>query len=98
MRVVVVREYIDKYTGVFHPVGEKLTVNKERFAEIQKAGTYLVDISDEVKQAQGQPETNVEEVIELPVEQTEPEEVEKTEKTPSRGGRRNRVKKESEDK
>lgn len=98
MRVVVVREYIDKYTGVFHPVGEKLTVNKERFSKIQKEGTYLVDISDEVAQAQGQPETNVEEVIELPVEQTEPEEVEKTEKTPSRGGRRNRVKKESEDK
>ena len=98
MRVVVVREYIDKYTGVFHPVGEKLTVNKERFSEIQKESTYLVDISDEVAQAQGQPETNVEEVIELPVEQTEPEEVEKTEKTPSRGGRRNRVKKESEDK
>lgn len=98
MRVVVVREYIDKYTDVFHPVGEKLTVNKERFSEIQKEGTYLVDISDEVAQAQGQPETNVEEVIELPVEQTEPEEVEKTEKTPSRGGRRNRVKKESEDK
>lgn len=98
MRVVVVREYIDKYTGVFHPVGEKLTVNKERFSEIQKECTYLVDISDEVAQAQGQPETNVEEVIELPVEQTEPEEVEKTEKTPSRGGRRNRVKKESEDK
>lgn len=98
MRVVVVREYIDKYTGVFHPVGEKLTVNKERFSEIQKEDTYLVDISDEVAQAQGQPETNVEEVIELPVEQTEPEEVEKTEKTPSRGGRRNRVKKESEDK
>ena len=97
MRVVVVREYIDKYTGVFHPVGEKLTVNKERFSEIQKEGTYLVDISDEVAQAQGQLETNVEEVIELPVEQTEPEEVEKTEKTPSRGGRRNRVKKESED-
>lgn len=97
MRVVVVREYIDKYTSVFHPVGEKLTVNKERFSEIQKEGTYLVDISDEVAQAQGQPETNVEEVIELPVEQTEPEEVEKTEKTPSRGGR-NRVKKESEDK
>lgn len=97
MRVVVVREYIDKYTSVFHPVGEKLTVNKERFDEIQKEGTYLVDVSDEVKQAQGQPETNVEEVIELP-EQTEPEEVEKTEKTPSRGGRRNRVKKESEDK
>ena len=98
MRVVVVREYIDKYTDVFHPVSEKLTVNKERFSEIQKEGTYLVDISDEVAQAQGQPETNVEEVIELPVEQTEPEEVEKTEKTPSRGGRRNRVKKESEDK
>ena len=41
MRVVVVREYIDKYTGVFHPVGEKLTVNKERFSEIQKEGTYF---------------------------------------------------------
>lgn len=96
MRVVVVREFIDKYTSVFHAVGEKLTINKERFTEIQNEGTYLVDISDEVAQIQS--ETDVEEVIELPNEQSEPEEVKKTEKISSHGGRRNRAKKESEDK
>jgi len=35
MRVVVVREYTDKYTGEGHVIGEKLDMTEERFAEIQ---------------------------------------------------------------
>lgn len=50
MRVVVVREYTDKYTGEGHVIGEKLDMTEERFAEIQKKGMFVVDISDEVVQ------------------------------------------------
>lgn len=48
MRVVVVREYTDKYTGEGHVIGEKLDMTEERFAEIQDKGMFVVDISDEV--------------------------------------------------
>lgn len=46
MRVVVVREFTDKYTGVGHTIGEKLTVTAERFAEVQGKGMFLIDVSD----------------------------------------------------
>ena len=91
MRVVVVREYIDKHTSEFHKVGEKLTVSEERFAEIQKAGQYLVDISDEVGQ-QETPAVPDSDGKSDNQEQAEPE------KTPSNGGKKSRAKKnESED-
>lgn len=85
MRVVVVREYTDKYTGEGHVIGEKLDMTEERFAEIQEKGMFVVDISDEVVQQ------------ETENEQTEPVELQNQDK-PARGGRRNRLKKESEDK
>lgn len=47
MRVVVVKEYTDKYTGKGHVIGEKLTMTEERFKEIQSKGMFVVDISDE---------------------------------------------------
>lgn len=50
MRVVVVREYTDKYTGEGHVICEKLDMTEERFAEIQDKGMFVVDISDEVVQ------------------------------------------------
>ena len=93
MRVVVVREYTDKYTGEGHVIGEKLDMTEERFAEIQEKGMFVVDISDEVVQQ----ETPTE-----PVEQKEDQEQETVElqnqDKPANGGRRNRSKKESEDK
>ena len=78
MRVVVVREYTDKYTGEGHVIGEKLDMTEERFAEIQKKGMFVVDISDEVVQQETAESQNQDK--------------------PARGGRRNRLKKESEDK
>ena len=90
MKVVVVKEYIDKYTGKFHKIGEKLTIDDERFAEIQKKGMFLVDISDEVVQQEADQEQTE------PVEQQETPELLKKDK-PANGGRRSRVKKESED-
>lgn len=104
MRVVVVREYTDKYTGEGHVIGEKLDMTEERFAEIQDKGMFVVDISDEVVQ-QETPAAPAEQVEnqeqETASEQTEPVEHEtsapKQDKS-ARGGRRNRSKKESEDK
>lgn len=88
MRVVVVREYTDKFTGEGHVIGEKLDMTEERFAEIQEKGMFVVDISDEAVQQ----ETPTE-----PVEQQETAESQNQDK-PARGGRRGRAKKESEDK
>lgn len=94
MRVVVVREYTDKYTGEGHVIGEKLDMTEERFAEIQEKGMFVVDISDEVVQ-QETPTEPVEQKEDQ--EQTEPVELQNQDK-PARGGRRGRAKKESEDK
>ena len=90
MRVVVVKEFIDKYDRKFHAVGEKMDVTEERFNEISKKGTYVVDISDEVETDLVEKATEPEKVVE-PIEQIEPE------KTVTKG-RRSRTKKESEDK
>lgn len=98
MKVVVVKEYIDKYTGKFHKIGEKLTIDDERFAEIQKKGMFLVDISDEVVR---QETSVVPDEQEADREQTEPVEQQETPESPKKDkptGRRSRVKKESEDK
>lgn len=106
MRVVVVREYTDKYTGEGHVIGEKLDMTEERFAEIQDKGMFVIDISDEVVQ-QETPAASAEQVEdqgqETENEQTEPVEQQETSEPPkqdkpAKGGRRNRAKKESEDK
>lgn len=104
MRVVVVREYTDKYTGEGHVIGEKLDMTEERFAEIQDKGMFVVDISDEVVQ-QETPAVSTEQVEdqeqETASEQAEPVERETSapkQDKPAKGGRRNRSKKESEDK
>ena len=97
MRVVVVREYTDKYTGEGHVVGEKLDMTEERFADIQDKGMFVVDISDEVVQ-QETPAVSAEQVEDQEqTEQIETAEPPKQDK-PAKGGRRNRAKKESEDK
>lgn len=87
MRVVVLKAYTDKYTGVGHVPGEKLDITEERFTEIQEQGKFLVDISDEVGQKheveQGQ--------------QVAPAASSLVKKAPV-NNRRSRAKKESEDK
>lgn len=108
MRVVVVREYTDKYTGEGHVIGEKLDMTEERFAEIQDKGMFVVDISDEVVQQETPAVSAVsaeqveDQEQETASEQTEPVEHEETsapkQDKPANGGRRNRSKKESEDK
>lgn len=101
MRVIVIREFIDKNTREFHPIGEKLTINEERFAEIQKKGKFLVDISDEVELPEENPaapdEWEVDPEESEPV-QTEAIEQAEPEKKPQKRVGRSRTKKESEDK
>lgn len=94
MRVVVIKEFIDKNTSVRHEIGEKLTVTEERFAELKRAGKYVIDITDEI----GQQETTVVPEADQEAETEQEAEVnqEAEEKPPK--GRRNRGKsKESED-
>ena len=102
MRVVVIKEYIDRYTSERHEIGEKLDVTEERFAEMEKAGKYVVDISDEVGQQEtpAVPDENADQGQSEPTESQaeQQEEQPKTEKAPANGGRRNRKKAESEDK
>ena len=103
MRVVVVREYTDKYTGEGHVIGEKLDMTEERFAEIQDKGMFVVDISDEVVQQETPAEQVENQEQETASKQTEPVEQQETPEPPkqgkpAKGGRRNRAKKESEDK
>ena len=97
MRVVVVREYTDKYTGEGHVIGEKLDMTEERFAEIQDKGMFVVDISDEVVQ-QETPAVSAEQVEDQEQETASEETSAPKQDKPANGGRRNRSKKESEDK
>lgn len=103
MKVVVVREYTDKYTGEGHVIGEKLDMTEERFAEIQGKGMFVVDISDDEVVQQVLPAVSAEQVAdqkqETESEQTEPV---KQQKTPKKDKHatvgRSRAKKEREDK
>ena len=42
IRVIVRKKFVDKYTGLTHKPGDKLTVSEVRFREIQRAGDYVV--------------------------------------------------------
>lgn len=102
MKAKVIKEYIDKHTQKFHAVGEEITLTAERFAEIEKAGPYVVMIEqsepdeqlDAVPephtndQEQEQPEKVADDVQSETVEQDEPVEEPKTEKV--KKTRRNR--------
>lgn len=46
MKVKVIRDFIDKHTKVYCPVGMTREVNKERYAEIQAAGDFVRVISE----------------------------------------------------
>lgn len=98
MRVVVIKEYIDRYTSERHEVGEKLDVTEERFAEMEKAGKYVVDISDEVGQQETPAVSSNGEEPEQSEHVEHQTELTKEEKAPASGGRRKRKNTESEDK
>lgn len=47
MKARVTKEFIDKHTQKFHAVGEEISLTAERFAEIEKAGPYVVAIEQD---------------------------------------------------
>ena len=41
IKVVVKKKFLDKYTGISHKPGDKLTVSEVRFREILRSGDYV---------------------------------------------------------
>lgn len=41
IRVVVKKKFTDRYTGIIHKPGDKLTVSEVRFREILRSGDYV---------------------------------------------------------
>lgn len=41
IKVVVKKKFIDRYTGISHKPGDKLTVSEVRFREILRSGDYV---------------------------------------------------------
>ncbi|MCC8164502.1 MAG: hypothetical protein LIO86_15385 [Lachnospiraceae bacterium] len=44
MKVKVIRKFRDKETKIVHKAGEVLILSKKRFAEIQKAGSFVEEV------------------------------------------------------
>lgn len=92
MKARVIKEFIDKHTQQFHAVGEEISLTVERFAEIEKAGPYVV-VLEQIEphtndHEQKQPEKVATDVQGETVGQDEPVEEPKTEKV--KKTRRNR--------
>lgn len=51
MKVKVIKSFIDKTTQKVRKLDEEFSVTEERFKEIEKAGHYVVKLSEEVKEA-----------------------------------------------
>lgn len=49
MKAEVIKQYIDKETGVFNAVGTTVELTDERFAEIEKKGHFLKAIEETTK-------------------------------------------------
>lgn len=41
IRVVVKKKFVDKYTGITHKPGDRLTVTETRYREILRSGDYV---------------------------------------------------------
>lgn len=65
MIVNVIRDFYDKYTGKYNPVGTVIDVSAERYEELEKAGNFVVKVADEPA-----------EPVQANIEQAEPTEAE----------------------
>ena len=43
IKVIVKRKFLDKYTGISHKPGDKLTVSEVRYREILRSGDYITE-------------------------------------------------------
>ena len=41
IKVIVKKKFTDRYTGISHKPGEKLTVSEVRFREMKRSGDYV---------------------------------------------------------
>jgi len=41
LKVVVKKAFPDRYTGIKHKAGDRLTITEDRFREIQRSGDYV---------------------------------------------------------
>lgn len=92
MRVKVINDFIDKHTGKYNPVGAEVDVTNERFAELEKAGKFVVKVAEEaaepvqndveqVEPTENEPETTA--ATEAPIEVAE-----EAAEPPKKSGRR----------
>lgn len=74
MKVEVIRDFIDKHTKVYCPVGTTREVSKERYAEIQAAGDFVRVVSEPSPAEPVQKEDGVEFVADVQnqIEHAEP--------------------------
>lgn len=49
MKVRVLKEFIDRHTGTFCPVGKELVMTRERFQEILETGPFVEEVKTERK-------------------------------------------------
>lgn len=56
MKARVIMPFKDKETGKMRKVGEEIEVTPTRFAEITKAGRFVVEVKKEAKTEEGQEE------------------------------------------
>lgn len=52
MKVKVIKRFRDKHTGEIHKVGDKLTISKERFEEIQSVDNLVEVIPTKKKKTE----------------------------------------------
>ena len=41
IKVIVKKAFLDKYTGIKHKSGDRLTITEDRFREIKRSGDYV---------------------------------------------------------
>lgn len=50
IKVVVEKDFPDRYTGKLHKKGEEMTITYDRLAEIRRSGSNLVKVIGKVKE------------------------------------------------
>lgn len=64
MKVKVLIDYVDKYTYIWHKVGETVEMAEERFEEINKKRQFVQEIKEKKPKRKKKPVETVEETTE----------------------------------
>ena len=49
IRVAVKKEFVDRYTGIKHKAGDKITVTDARLREIRRSGDYVEVVKEKAE-------------------------------------------------